>query len=120
MRSAYPAQAVREVAWIIAQSGETAVVTRKSIAGHDAFFGPHETSETLVGTIPVEMKDMPAKDLTELGSDAVACVCPDSGLQEQDFLTIEGVRYRATAVKPFNFFGQITHMEVQLTRERRG
>lgn len=120
MRSAYPAQAVREVAWLIAQSGVTAIVTRQPIAGQGSFYGPHETAETSVGTIPVEMKDMPSKDLTEIGSDAVACVCPDSGLQEQDFLAIAGVRYRATAIKPFNFFGQITHMEVQLTRERRG
>lgn len=120
MRSTYPAQAVREVAWLIAQSGVTAVVTRKSVAGQESFFGPHQTSETPIGIIPVEMKDMPAKDLTEIGSDAVACVCPDSGVQEQDFLTIAGIRYRATALKPFNFFGQITHIEVQLTRERRG
>ena len=120
MRSAYPAQAVREGAWLIAQSGVSATITRQSVAGQEAFFGPHQTSETPIGIIPVEMKDMPAKDLTEIGSDAVACVCPGTGLQEQDFLTIAGIRYRATAIKPFNFFGQITHYEVNLTRERRG
>ena len=119
MKSSYPAQAVREVRWIILQSGVTGVLSRPTQAGQDSFFGSHETGTTTVGTIPIEMQDLPPKDLTEIGADAVACALPECGVKEQDFLTIGDSRYRVTAIKPHNFFGAVTHLDLHLTRERR-
>lgn len=119
MKSSYPAQAVREVSWIILQSGVIGALSRPIQAGQESFFGPHETNETTLGNIPIEMQDLPPKDLSEIGADAVACVLPDSGVQEQDFLAIGDTRYRVTAIKPHNFFGAITHLDLHLTRERR-
>ena len=119
MKSTYPAQAVREVRWLILESGMTAALSRPVRAGEDSFYGPHEASETQLGDIPVEMQDLPPKDLTEIGADAVACVLPDAGVQEADFLAIGQTRYRVTAVKPHSFFGAITHLDLHLARERR-
>ena len=44
---------------------------------------------------------------------------PDAGVQEQDFLAIGETRYRVTEVKPHNFFGKVTHLDLHLERERR-
>ena len=119
MKPAYPAQAVKEVRWLIEQSGVTAVLSRPAKAGQDSFYGPHDASESVLGSIPVEMQDLPPKDLTEIGADAVACVLPDSDVHESDFLLIGDTRYRVTAVKPHNFFGAVTHLDLHLARERR-
>jgi len=119
MQPRYSNQAQKEVRWLIEQSGLTAVLTRPQSSSDTKFFGANETSETTIGTIAVEMKDLPPKDLTELGADAVAHVLADSGVQEEDFLAIDGTRYRATAVKPHNFFGAISHLELHMTLERR-
>ncbi len=119
MKSTYPAQAVREVRWLITQSGVTASVLRPVVAGEGTFFGPHESGLTEVGTVPVEVQSLPPKDLTELGADAVASVLPDSGIRESDFLVIGEARFRVTAVKEHNFFGAITHLDLTLTLERR-
>jgi len=119
VKQGYPNQAVKEVRWLIEQSGVTGTLSRPAKTGEGSFFGPHEDSEPLVGEIPLEMQDLPPKDLTEIGADAVACVLPDAGVQEQDFLAIGDTRYRVTAVKPHNFFGTVTHLDLHLTRERR-
>lgn len=119
MKSRYTTQAAKEVTWLIQQSGVTATLTRPLEEGEGSFFGPAETSEEDLGEIAVEIKDLDPKDLVELGADAVAHVLADSGVQEQDFLAIDGVRYRATAVKTHNFFGTISHLELHLERERR-
>jgi len=119
MQPRYSNQAQKEVRWLIEQSGLTAVLTRPQSSSDTKFFGANETSETTIGTIPVEIKDLPPKDLTEIGADAVAHVLADSGVQEQDFLAIDGVRYRTTTIKPHNFFGTVSHLELHLTLERR-
>ena len=119
MKKGYGSQAAKEVRWLIEQSGVTGLVTRSQPAGQGTFFGATEASEVEVATVPIEMQDLPPKDLTEIGADAVACVLPDAGVQEQDFLAIGETRYRVTAVKPHNFFGTVTHLDLHLTRERR-
>ncbi len=121
MKQGYPNQAAKEVRWLIEQSRVTGQVKRPQAAGQGSFFGQSEASETDVGTVPLEMQDLPPKDLTVIGADAdaVACVLPDAGVQEQDFLAIGETRYRVTAVKPRNFFGTVTHLDLHLTRERR-
>ncbi len=112
-------QAAGDVAWMIRQSGQTAVIFRPQVAGEGSFFGPREAAETEIGTIPVEVKDLPPADLAEIGADAVASVLPDSGVQEQDFLKIGATRYRVTEVKPQNLFGKITHFDLHLELEKR-
>jgi len=119
VKKGYGNQALKEVRWLIEQSGVTGKLTRPHAAGEGSFFGRNETGEVEAATIPLEMQDLPPKDLTEIGADAVACVLPDSGVQEQDFLAIGETRYRVTAVKPHNFFGAVTHLDLHLTRERR-
>jgi len=119
VKPGYPNQAQKEVRWLIEQSGLTGSLSRPQTSGGGTFFGPNEDSELGVGDIPLEMQDLPPKDLTEIGADAVACVLPDAGVQEQDFLAIGETRYRVTAVKPHNFFGTVTHLDLHLTRERR-
>jgi len=113
------AQAKKDVEWMIRRSGVMGTVIRPTVDGQDSFFGPHEPTETPVGEIPVEMKTLDPADLAEIGADAVASVLPGSDVQEQDFLEVEGVRYRVTDVKPNNFFGQLTHMDLHLEREKR-
>jgi len=112
-------QAAKEVRWLIEQSGLTGTLRRPAAAGEGQFFGSYEASEPVVGDITLEMQDLPPKDLTELGADAVASVLPDAGVLEQDFIVIGETRYRVTAVKPHNFFGTVTHHDLHLTRERR-
>jgi len=112
-------QAAGDVAWMIRQSGQTAVIFRPQAAGEGSFFGPREAAEAEIGTIPVEVKDLPPADLAEIGADAVASVLPDSGVLEQDFLKIGATRYRVTEVKPQNLFGKITHFDLHLELEKR-
>ena len=119
MKPGYPNQAQKEVRWLIEQSGVTGTLSRPQTSGGGTFFGSNEDSEPGVGDIPLEVQDLPPKDLTEISADSVACVLPDSGVQEQDFLAIGETRYRVTAVKPHNFFGTVTHLDLHLTRERR-
>ena len=119
MKNGHRHQAQREVRWLILQSGVTGIVTRPQAAGEGTFYGPAETAEEEIGSVPIEMQDLSPKDLTEIGADAVAHVLPDSGVREQDFLAIGKTRYRVTEVKPHNFFGMVTHLELHLERERR-
>ena len=112
-------QAARDVAWLIHQAGTVANVSRPEPAGESSFYGSHEASETSVGEVPIEMRDLPPKDLAELGCDAVAAVLPDAGIVENDFVEEAGVRYRVTDVKPQLFFGTVTHADLHLERERR-
>jgi len=112
-------QAKREVEWLIRQSGVTGTLSRPVTSGQDSFYGTHEGSEAVQGEVNVEMQDLAPKDLTEIGADAVACALSDSGVQEQDFLIVGETRYRVTEVKPHNFFGVVTHLDLHLTRERR-
>ena len=119
MKATHRNQAKREVEWLIRQSGVTGTLSRPETSAGDSFYGPHEGSEAVQGEVHVEMQDLAPKDLTEIGADAVACVLPNSGVQEQDFLTIDETRYRVTEVKPHNFFGAVTHLELHLERERR-
>ena len=113
------AQAARDVAWLIRQAGTVAQVFRPEAAGEGSFFGPHEPSEMAIGEIPIELRDLEAKDLAELGADAVAAVLPDADVQENDFVMVAGVRYRVTENKPQRFFGTVTHADLHLERERR-
>ena len=113
------AQAARDVAWLIQQAETLARVTRPQAAGAGSFYGKHEVDEALVGEVPIEMRDLEPKDLAELGADAVAAVLPDAGVAESDFVEIDGVRYRVSALKPQRFFGTVTHVDLHLVRERR-
>ena len=112
-------QAKKDVAWMIRKSGLTAHITRPVSAGEGSFFGSHADTETVVGSIPIEMKDLPPKDLAEIGADAVASVLPGCGIEEQDFAEIQGIRYRVTNLKPQNLFGEITHLDLHLELEKR-
>jgi hypothetical protein len=113
------AQAMRDVAQMIRLSGQTARLFRPGTAGTGSFYGPHETTETEVAVIPIEMKALSPQDLAEIGSDAVASALPDCGIKEQDFLRIDSTRYRVTEVKPQNLFGAITHLDLHLELEKR-
>ena len=117
--SRHTAQAARDVAWLIRQSDTLARVTRPQSAGAGSFFGPHEPAEDVVGEVPIEMRDLEPKDLAEIGADAVAAVLPDAGVAENDFVEVDGVRYRVSALKPQSFFGTLTHVDLHLFRERR-
>ena len=112
-------QAKRDVEWMIRKSGLTAKITRPAIEGEGTFFGPHGGSETVVASIPIEMKDLPPKDLAEIGADAVASVLPECGIEEQDFVEVKGIRYRVTEVKQQNLFGEVTHLDLHLELEKR-
>ena len=112
-------QAAHDVAWLIRQADTLARVTRPQAAGTGTFFGPHEPTEDTVGEVPIEMRDLEPKDLAEIGADAVAAVLPDADVEESDFVEVDGVRYRVSAVKPQRFFGTVTHMDLHLVRERR-
>ena len=112
-------QAAGDVAWIIRRSGVQAVLSRPQVVGEGSFFGPREPTETEIGTIPIEVKELSPADLTEIRADAAASVLPDSGVQEQDFLRIASVRYRVTEVKPQNFFGVVSHLDLHLELEKR-
>lgn len=111
-------QAKRDVEWMIRKSGLTATVTRPVKAGEGSFFGSHAESETVIGSVPIEMKDLPPKDLAEIGADAVASVLFDSEIREQDFAEVNEARYRITNVKPQNLFGVITHLDLHLELEK--
>lgn len=113
------AQAARDVAWLIRQARTTGRVSRPMQEGAESFYGSHEASESPLGEVPIEMRELPAKDLAELGADAVAAVLPDAGVAEQDFIEVDGVRYRVTEVKPQRFLGTVTHIDLHLVRERR-
>ena len=112
-------QARKDVEWMIRKSGLTATVTKPTVSGEDSFYGPHESSETIIGNVPIEIRDLPPEDLSEIGADAVASVLPDSGVAEQDMLEVEGVRYRVTQTKPQNLFGAVTHLDLHLELEKR-
>jgi len=112
-------QTAADVAWMIRQSGQTATIFRPQAAGEDSFYGPREATEAEIGSIPIEVKALPPKDLAEIGANAVASVLPDSGVQEQDFLRIGSTRYRVSEIKPQNLFGQITHFDLHLELEKR-
>ena len=112
-------QAVEDVAWMIRQADVLATLFRPQVAEEGSFFGPHEPTETEIGTIPIEVKDLPPADLAEIGADAVASVLPDCGAEEQDFLEIGATRYRVTEVKPQNLFGVVTHLDLHLELENR-
>lgn len=109
----------RDIAWLIRQSGVSARVFRTQREGEDSFFGSHESAEVEVAVVPIEIKALSPKDLAEIGADAVASVLPNSGVQEQDILDVDGVRYRVTEVKPQNCFGAITHFDLHLELEKR-
>jgi len=113
------AQAAGDVAWMIRQAGTTAHVTRPTPAGTGSFYGAHEAAETVVGDVPIELRDLPSADLAELGCDAVASVLPDSGVLENDFVAVGGVRYRVSEAHPQNLFGTVTHLDLHLEREKR-
>jgi len=112
-------QITGDVAWMIRQSGLRATILRPEASDEDSFFGSHETAELEIGTIAIEMKALKPKDLAEIGADAAASVLPDSAVQEQDILIIDGIRYRLTEVKPRNCFGAITHIDLHLELEKR-
>ncbi len=112
-------QAVKDTAWLIRKAGTSARLLRPVKAGEDSFFGSFESDETEIGTISIEKKLLEEQDLAEIGADAVADVLPDSGVEESDILEIEGIRYRATDVKPQNFFGAVTHIRLHLELEKR-
>ena len=109
----------QDVAWLIRQSGQTAILLHPQVAGTDSFYGPHDAAETEVGVVPIEMTMLSPKDLAEIGADAVASVLPESGVQEQDMLDIGGTRYRVTEVMPYTCFGVVTHCDLHLEREHR-
>ena len=109
----------QDVAWLIRQSGQTALLLRPQVAGTDSFYGPHDAAETELGMIFIEMTMLSPTDLAEIGADAAASVLPDAGVQEQDILYIGGTRYRVTEVTPHTCFGVVTHCDLHLEREHR-
>jgi len=113
-------RAVDDVDKIIRLSNVTATLYRPVVAGENSFYGPCESSETTIGSISVEVKDLSPTDLAEIGADAVASVLPNSGVKEQDFLKIGSTRYRVTEVKQQNLFGKITHLDLHLELEKKG
>jgi|GEM_PF-3209582 len=112
-------RARRDVARLIRLSRVEARLLRPQEEGDDSFFGAHESGEVEIVRIPIEMKSLSATDLAELGADAVASALPDSGVQEQDFLEVEGERYRVSDIRKHNLFGVVTHLELHLEHEKR-
>lgn len=72
--------------------------------------GPEQT----VGTIPIKMNWQSASKLVDLGCDAKATVLPDSGVQEEDFLTVNGHRYRVANLQPRIIGGDVVSIDLVL------
>lgn len=120
MRATCAQKAAREVRWLIEQAQTTGVLVRQATAGTDTFYGPHETTEEVVApALVLEMQTLPARTTTEVGADLLANVLPDSGVQEKDIIVFGDQRYRVTEVKPYNYFGTVTHLGLRLLIERR-
>lgn len=112
-------QLVNDVRWTIEKSMTSATLYRPTETNVDSFYGSHETTETNMGTLAIEMKPLAPKDLMEVGADQAASVLPDSGVKENDILEVEGVKYRVTNVKKQNCFGAITHLDLLLELDKR-
>jgi hypothetical protein len=105
-----------EVSALIEASGETAELIRPAVSGAGSFAGAFESSESFLGTIPIEFKQLSPEELKQIGSDGICSLPPDSGIQENDIIVYQGDHYRATEVKPENCFGAVTHLTAKLER----
>jgi hypothetical protein len=105
-----------DVGELIAASSETAELIRPGVSGAGSFAGTFESSESSLGVVPIEFKQLSPEELKQLGVDGVCSLPPASGIQENDIIVYQGARYRATEVKPENCFGVFTHLTVKLER----
>ena len=105
-----------EVSAVIEAFTETAEIIRPTVTGVGSFAGSHESSESSLGMIPVEFKQLSAEELKQIGADGICSTPPDSGIVENDILIYQGNRYRVTELKPENCFGAVTHLTVKLER----
>ena len=105
-----------DVSSVIATFTETAEIIRPNMAGVGSFAGSFEPSETSMGVISLEFKQLSAEELKQIGADGMCSTPPDSGVQENDILLYQGNRYRVTELKPENCFGAVTHLTVKLER----
>jgi len=101
---------------LIEESSETAEIIRPAVAGVGSFAGAFEPSESSMGFVPIEFKQLSPEELKQIGADGIGSLQPDSGIQENDIIVYQGARYRATEVKPENCFGAVTHLTVKLER----
>ena len=95
---------------------ETAEIIRSTVSGAGSFSGAYESEESLIGTVPIEFKQLSPEELKQLGADGVCSLLSNTDIQEGDILVYQGDRYRVTNVKTVNCFGAETHLIAQLER----
>ena len=105
-----------EVGVIIEAFSETAEHIRPAVSGAGSFAGSFEPSESSLGSIPLEFKQLSPDDLKQVGADGICSLLADSNVQEGDILIYQNARYKVTEVKPENCFGVITHLTAKLER----
>ena len=101
---------------IIEEFSETAEHLRPNTGGAGSFSGSFEASESSLGNIPLEFKQLSPDDLKQIGANGVCSVPADSDVLEGDILLYQDVRYRVTDVKRENCFGAVTHLTAKLER----
>lgn len=108
-----------DVESLIKSQGITMTVTRSLQQGAGSFAGSHGSSETSVGEYMIEEKLLSPKSLTEIGADKVVSCKGDIDIREGDRVAINGESFLVSHLKPQNAFGVVTHLEVNLERDRR-
>ena len=96
----------------------TCRITRPTVAGAGEFYGPHESSETVIAeALPVEFHYGSPAGLEQEGADATADVEFGADVKEGDFLEFEAVRFRVTDVEPHIVFGARSYKTLTLERQ---
>jgi len=108
-----------DVAELIRMSGQTAEIMRSEAAGAGGFAGPGESSESVVGVVPIEFQQLTPEELKQIGADGVCSLLPDADVREGDVVVFGNVRFVVTDVRSENCFGAVTHLTVRLEREYR-
>ena len=108
-----------DVAELIRMSGQTAEIRRSEATGAGSFAGPGESSESVVGVVPIEFQQLSPEELKQIGADGVCSLLPDADVREGDVVVFGNVRFVVTDVRSENCFGAVTHLTVRLEREYR-
>ena len=105
-----------DVKELIEEFSETAEHIRPTVGGAGSFAGSFEPSESSLGVIPIEFKQLSPEELKQIGADGECSLPADYDVREGDILIYQDVRYKVTDVKTENCFGVITHLTVKLER----
>ena len=116
LNSEEKAKIAADVKLLIEEFSETAEHIRPAVSGAGSFSGSFEPSESSLGNISIEFKQLSPDDLKQVGADGVCSLPADSDVREGDILVYQDARYKVTDVKNENCFGVITHLTVKLER----